>query len=195
MRKHFALLTILVMLILTTTGCIDLYFANEFLVPHEEKIEEFVWNEYNFNHSFQSNPPDQIVESFTEEFELVVKPKTQQMRIDISVDMRSAKEIEKIINDTLPGPIKEYLLELLEQVLEYADQRFVEFTIKLPDGTEVFHNRFNETTSVEIGPIYNPSKGIWIIEVDGAGIGGGVGSEFEYHDSFSIDAIIKELKE
>ena len=194
MRKYFALLTILVLLFLTTTGCIDLYLVNEFLVPHEVIEEEFVWQEYNFHYGFNSTPPAEILELYSEQFELEIKPKSQQMRIDIAVEMRSAEQFEEIINQT-PGPFKEFLLELLEQALEYADQRYIEVSILLPDGFVLYSNRFNETTSVEIGPILNPGKGTWIIEVDGAGIGGGAEFGYEYHDAFSIDTIVKELKE
>jgi hypothetical protein len=195
MRKYFALLTILVLLFLTTTGCIDLYLVNEFLVPRDDPPLEFVWQEYHYHYGFNSTPPAEILEVYNEQFELEIKPKTQQMRIDVTVDMRSAKEVEEIINDTLPeGDIKDAILEFLDQIFEYADQRYIEVTIKLPDGFEVYHNRFNQTAAVEIGPVLNPGEGTWIIEVDAAGIGGDVGG-YRYQDSFSIDAIVKELKE
>lgn len=193
MRKYLALATILVLLFLTTSGCLDIYLARDLLVPKEEVEVEYEWQDYIFDHNFSSSPNEPL-ELYSEEFEVPVKPRTDLMRIDISIEMRSGKEVWEIINDTFPGPIKEVILEWLEQILEYTDQRFIDITISLPNGEEIYSNKFNQTTTAEIGPINSPGDGNWIIEVDAAGVGYQSG-DLEYHDAFYIKVVLREIKE
>jgi hypothetical protein len=193
MRKYLALATILVLLFLSTTGCIDIYLARDLLVPREKEVVEYEWQDHIFDHNFTSSLNEPL-ELYSEEFEVPVKPRTDLMRFDISIEMRSGKEVWEIINDTFPGPIKEVVLEWLEQILEYTDQRYIEITISLPDGFELYKNTFNQTTTVEIGPITSPGEGNWIIEIDAAGVGY-VSGDLEYHDAFSIKVVLREIKE
>ena len=192
MRKYLALATILVLLFLSTTGCIDIYLARDLLVPREEEVVEYEWQDYIFDHNFSSSQNEPL-ELYSEEFEVPVKPKTDLMRLDISIEMRSIREVW----DAVPnGSIKEALQDLVEQILEYADQRYIEITVSLPDGFELYKNTFNQTTTVEIGPITSPGEGNWIIKVDGAGIGYKYQSgDLEYHDAFSIKVVLREIKE
>jgi hypothetical protein len=190
MRKYLALATILVLLFLSTTGCIDIYLARDLLVPREEEVVEYEWQDYNFDHNFSSSPNEPL-ELYSEEFEVPVKPRTDLMRIDISIEMRSIREVW----DAVPnGTLKDLLQDLVEQIFEYADQRYIEITISLPDGFELYKNTFNQTTTAEIGPITSPGEGNWIIEVDAAGVGYASG-DLEYHDAFAIKVVLREIKE
>jgi len=195
MRKLMAFLVVFLLIFITTAGCIDIHLLKDLLVPREEEKMEYHIIEYNFNHSFVSIPPDNILEIYNEEFKVPVKPLTQHMRIDIDIVMRSASEIWETINETWPGgDIPEWLEDLVKQLLELAGQRYIEITITLPDGFELYKNKFNDTENVELPLIYNPGEGNWTIEVEAAG--GGI--EFQglaYSDSFYITVVINEPKE
>jgi hypothetical protein len=192
MRRFFALIAVLILLFLTTAGCIDIYFADELFVPKEVVKPEYIWQNYNFNYNFTSAIPE-FIETYDENFEVDIKPESQQMRFDIFVNMRSAEEVWKIINDTVDIP--EELEELVQRAFEFLDQRYIEVTITLPDGFELYNRRFNETTTIQLDLISSPTEGIWNIHVEGAGVGSSEQLEFEYKDSFSTDVIVKELKE
>jgi hypothetical protein len=197
MKRLFALLAAFVFLFMFTSGCISIYLAKELLVPSDEKPVEYVFKSYHFADNFTSSPPPgEVIQLYDEEFEVEVKPETENMRIDISVFMRSADEIIEIINDSFPdGQFKDLLMEFLETALEFTDQRYIEVTVKFPDGDEFDKFRFNQTEHVEIPIISSPNVGTWIIEVKGAGIGIDEISGVEYHDSFSVNVIVKEIKE
>ncbi len=197
MKKIFSMVTVLILMIISTTGCLHIFLADEFLVPKIDKPIEYEFKSYHFADNFTSNFPVEVLQIYEEEFPINIKPETENMRIDISVFMRSADEVIEIINNTPgEGPVKELLMELLEQALELSDQRYIEIKVKLPDGYELYNGRFNQTNQVDVPLISSPMEGTWIVEVEGAGIGGGDGSlGFEYHDSFSIDVIVKEIKE
>lgn len=190
MKRHFALLAVLMLLFVATAGCIDIHLANDFLVPKKNEIIEFEWFNYNFHHSFNSTTT-QPLEIYDEEFELEVKPKTKHMRINLEVEMRSIKEVW----DSIPDEIKEYLEDLAERLFEYADQRYIEITISMPDGFVIYNERFNQSAVVELDLISSPMEGIWIIDVEASGVGYKyTEGDLEYHDSFSIDVVLNEIK-
>jgi hypothetical protein len=190
MKKHFTLVSVLLLLFLATAGCIDIHLANEFLVPHKEKEIIFEWFSYNFNHSFSSTP-NEPVEIYSEQFELEVKPQTKHMRINIETEMRSIKEIW----DSIPnGTIKDLLEDLIGRVFEFVDQRYIEITITMPDGFVIYEGRFNQSIDHEIPLISSPMEGIWLIDVEASGAGFEY-DEISYHDSVSIDVILNEIKE
>jgi hypothetical protein len=190
MRKYLALATILVLLFLTTSGCLDIYLVRDLLVPKEEVEIEYEWQDYIFDHNFSSSPNNPL-ETYSEDFEVPVKPRTDLMRIDISIEMRSIREVW----DAVPnGTIKDLLQDLVEQIFEYADQRYIKITISLPGGDPIYENTFNQTTTAEIGPINSPGEGNWVIEVDAAGVGY-LSGDLEYHDAFSIKVVLREIKE
>lgn len=195
MRKLMAFLVVFLLIFITTAGCIDIHLMKDLLVPREEEEMEYHIVEYNFNHSFVSIPPDNILEIYSEEFKVPVKPLTQHMRFDIDIVMRSASEIWETINDTWPGEIPEWLEDLVKQLLELAGQRYIEVTITLPDGFELYKNKFNDTENVELPLIYNPGEGNWTIAVDAAGGGIEFSPELAYNDSFYITVVINEPKE
>jgi hypothetical protein len=188
MKRHFTLLAVLMLLFLATAGCIDIHLANDLLVPKKEIEIEYEFFTYNFNHSFSSTPTDPA-EIYSEQFELEVKPQTKHMRIDIEVGMRSLKEIW----DSIPnGTLKDYLEEFVGRLFELADQRYVEITISKPEGDVIYDKRFNQSIADEIPLISGPMDGIWIIDVEAAGVGL---EDLDYNDHFSIDVVLNEIKE
>jgi len=188
MKRHFAFLAVIMLLFLATAGCIDIFLAEEYLVPKKVVPIKFEWFNYNYNYNFSStlNEP---VEIYSEQFELEVKPQTKAMRIDIEVGMRSIKEVWDEIPD---NAVKEALEDLMERLFEFADQRYIEITITMPSGDAIYDERFNQSVVHEIPLISSPMEGIWIIDVEAAGVGL---DELSYHDHFSIDVVLNEIKE
>ncbi len=187
MKRHFALLAVLMLLFLSTAGCIDIFLANEYLVPQKKKVIEFEWLNYNFNDSLSSTV-NEPVEIYSEQFELDVKPQTNAMRINIMVVMRSMEEVWKSVPN---GTLKDLLEDLMELLFEFTDQRYIEITISMPNGNDIYNERFDQSGVVELDLISSPMQGIWIIEVEGAGAGL---DELSYHDEFSIDIVLNEVK-
>lgn len=196
MRKQLAFLVVFLLIFLSTAGCIDIHFVKDLLVPREEEKIEYVITEYDFNDNFTSGlSPDDILEFYSKEFNVSVKPLTKHMRFNIDVVMRSADTVWKTINDSLPeGELKDLLSQIAEQLLKLADQRYVEVTITSPEGVEWFNYKFNGTENIELPLVYSPSEGDWLIFVEGAGAGFEY-SEFAYHDSFSIHVVVNEPKD
>ena len=99
----------------------------------------------------------------------------------------------KEVWDEIPdNAIKEALEELMERLFEFADQRYIEITITMSDTNVIYNERFNQSAVIELDLISSPMQGIWIIEVESAGAGL---DELSYHDHFSIDVVLNEIKE
>lgn len=191
MKKLFALVAAVLLLFLTSAGCINLDLANEYLVPKKEKKVVFQWSTYNYYHSFNSSTTMPL-EIYEEQFELEVKPQTKHMRINIEIVMRTIQEVW----ESLPEEVKDILEELAERIFEFADQRYIEITIDMPNSNTVYNERFNQSASIELDLISSPMEGIWIIGVQASGAGYTyTQGDLEYHDSFSINAILNEVKE
>jgi hypothetical protein len=190
MKKLFALVAVLLLMFLTTAGCINLDLANEFLVPKKDEVVVFQWSTYNFNDSFESSTTAPL-EIYDEEFEVEVKPQTKAMRINIAIVMRTIQEIW----ESLPEELKDILEEWAERLFEFTDQRYIEITIKMPNGNEIYNERFNQSTNLELDLISTPMEGIWIVRVEANGAGYRyTEGDLEYHDSFSINVILHEVK-
>lgn len=196
MRKQFSFLVIFLLIFVSSAGCIHIYKFEDLFVPQKEEEIEYWHVEYNFNHTFWSTPNNPI-EVYTEEFDIPIKPQTDNMRFDFDVIMQSGSELWETINETIPWNISDELEDLIEQVLELASQRYIEITIKSPEGEEWFNYKFNDTKKIQFPeqtPLVGPGEGNWVIEVDAAGAGLGTG-ELGYQDSFSIVVVIREPKE
>lgn len=201
MRKYIALLTAVLLLSTSMAGCIDIHKFKDWFVPTEEEVIEYTTNRYNlmtkiFNTTLIPFDPDNILESYSEEFDVEIIPMTDSILFDIDVQMESGEEVWEIINESWPGgdPPDE-LKEFVEQLLEAASQRYIEVTITSPEGVEWYYARFNDTESVDTDRIQSPSEGEWKVYVDGIGVGPDLtdfGIELAYHDSISIDVTIRE---
>jgi hypothetical protein len=195
MRKQLAFLVVFLLIFLSTAGCIDIHFVKDLLVPREEEKIEYWIKEYNFGHSFNSTQNDPI-EIYNNVSTVPVKPLTEHMRFDIDVVMRSAEEIWETINES-GLPIPQEFKDWVEQILELVGQRYIEVTIKSPDGVEWFNYKFNDTEKIEFPPetpLPGPGEGDWTIEVEGAG-GGIEVFGFAYYDKFSIHVVLNEPKD
>ena len=192
MKKIAALLLFFLVILVSTAGCIDIYFVRDLLVPSEEEEIHFGIIEYNFNHNFTSVPPDNILEVYSEEFTVPVKPLAKHMRFDIEVVMTSAEDVWEPLKEILNGtPFGEYI----EELIKMAAQRYIEVTIKSPDGEEWFNYKFNDTETVEFPPetpLFLPGDGDWVIEVEGTGGGYKISEDLEYHDTFSAKVVVNE---
>ena len=196
MRKQIAFLVIFLLIFVSSAGCIHIYKFEDLFVPQKEEEIEYQYVDYHFNHTFWSTSNNPI-EVYSEEFTIPVKPQTENMRFDIDIIMQSGKELWETINETWPGDIPDWLQDIIEQFLEVAQQRYIEITIKSPEGEEWFNYKFNDSKNMQFPaetPLVGPGEGNWIIEVDAAG--GGLGTqELGYQDSFSIVVVIREPKE
>jgi hypothetical protein len=194
MRKHMAFLMIFLLIFISTAGCIDIHFVKDLLVPHEEEKIEYWVKEYNFGHSFNSTQNDPI-EIYNDVFIVPVKPLTKHMRFDIDVVMTSADEVWEPINNSLPN--ESAIKEIVEQLIRLLSQRYIDVTIKSPDGIEWFNYRFTDTETIEFPPetpLTSPGEGNWTIEVEGAGVGKEIFG-LAYYDKLSIQVVINEPKD
>lgn len=204
MRKSIALLAAIILVFTSTAGCIDINFFKDMMVPREDEVIDYTTTRYNlmtkiFNTTFLSLDPDEILQSYNEEFDVEIKPLTESILFDIDVQMESGEEVWEIINDSWPGgDPPEQLKEFVEDFLEMASQRYIEVTITSPDEVEWFYARFNDTESLDTDRIQSPGEGEWKVYVEGVGIGpdlSGYGIQLAYHDSISIDVTIREPME
>ena len=201
MRKYIALFVVVLLIFTTMAGCIDIHLFKDLLVPKDEKVIDYTTNHYNvmtksFNSTVFPFDPDNLIESYNEEFEVPIIPLTESVLFDIDVQMESGEEIWEIINDSWPlGDPPEQLKEIVEQLLLLASQRYIEVSITSPEGVEWFYARFNDTEKLDTDRIQSPGEGDWIVHVEGAGIGvdlNDLSIKFAYHDSVSIDVTIRE---
>ncbi len=201
MRKYIALFVVVLLIFTTMAGCIDIHLFKDLLVPKDEKVIDYTTNHYNvmtksFNSTVFPFDPDNLIESYNEEFEVPIIPLTESVLFDIDVQMESGEEIWEIINDSWPlGDPPEQLKEIVEQLLLVASQRYIEVTITSPEGVEWFYARFNDTEGLDTDRIQSPGEGDWIVHVEGAGIGvdlNDLSIKFAYHDSVTVDVTILE---
>jgi hypothetical protein len=200
MKKPLALLMVILMLFVSTAGCIDIHLLKDLLVPRqdeEQKFEEVEYTvlRYNFTSNILGLDPAAFIEHYEGNETVPIIEGTERMRFDITVNMRSAKDIwdqiNDTINDTFPG-VGENLAPYVEAILLLLGQRYVEITILKPDGTEWYHNTTRVSMDAEVF-IQGPEEGDWMVEVEGDGIGIRSSSIDEsYIDSFLIDVLIRQ---
>jgi hypothetical protein len=192
MRKPTALFMLFLVILISTAGCIDIYLVRDLLVPSEEDEIKYNIIEYNFNHNFTSVPPENILEIYNEEFIIPVKSLAKHMRFDFDVVMTSAEEAWEPLREILPnGTLK----DMVEELIKMTAQRYVEVTIKSPDGEEWFNYKFNDTETIGFPPetpLFLPGEGEWVIEVEGTGGGYEFSSDLVYHDTFSAKVVVNE---
>ncbi len=183
MKKKAIIVTILLSaLTLTTCGCIDVHFAKDLLAPdRDEEIEYGKLVKLDWNYTFSIDLLDLQTDKIDEELYVNVKELTKEISFEIEVEMLTAEEI---INETNPGgPFSEYL----DEIIAMLGQRYVEITIKNPNGTEWFYAWYNESKEEEPILVRGPAPGIWLVKVVGEGIGITLGS-IEFEDKVSVKA-------
>lgn len=200
MKKYVAIILIMVMLFVSTAGCIDIHYLKDLFVPHKEEEQKFEEIEYTvLSYNFTSNifglDPTAFIEHYEDNKTVPILEGTERMRFDILVNMRSAEDvwnqINDTINDTFPG-IGDNIAPYIETLLLLLGQRYVEITILKPDGTEWYHNTTRVSMDAEVF-IQGPEEGNWMVEVVGDGMGIRSSSIDEsYWDSFIIDVLIRQ---
>ncbi len=206
MKKILALLSLFLLLFTSSAGCIDIYLFNEWLVPHEE--EEIDYKDVEVivaNYTFDSNLNllslnlDDILDHHRENATVSIVEGTAGLRFNIQVQMRSAEDVWKDINDTLNGTnstIFNLLAPYIEGVILYLSQRYVEITISKPDGTVWYDNRTRVSMETEVR-LAKADPGEWSVVVEGDGIGFDFSSileDLKLEDSFLITAVIRQPK-
>lgn len=206
MKKILALLSLFLLLFTSSAGCIDIYLFNEWLVPHEE--EEIDYRDVEVivaNYTFDSNLNllslnlDDILDHHRENATVSIVEGTAGLRFNIQVQMRSAEDVWKDINDTLNGTnstIFNLLAPYIEGVILYLSQRYVEITISKPDGTVWYDNRTRVSMETEVR-LAKADPGEWSVVVEGDGIGFDFSSileDLKLEDSFLITAVIRQPK-
>lgn len=183
MKKIAIIVTILLLgLTSATCGCIDVHFAKDLLVPQkDEEIEYGKIVKLDWNHTF-STPISSLTpetDKINEELYVEVEELTREISFEIEVEMLTAEEI---INETDPGgPFRDYV----EQIIALFGQRYIEITIKNPNGTEWFYAKYNESKEEVPILVRGPAPGIWLINVLGEGVGF---ASIEFEDKVSVKA-------
>ena len=207
MKKLIALLSLFVLLFTSSAGCIDIYLFNEWLVPQEDKEIEYKDVEVIVaNYTFDSNLDiptlnfDEIIDSHRENATVPIVEGTAGLRFNIYVQMRSAEDVWKDINDTLNGTINSTIYDIVapyaEAIILYLGQRYVDITISKPDGTVWYDNRTKVSMEAEVR-LAKADPGDWSVVVQGDGIGFDFSSileDLKLEDSFIITAVIRQPK-
>lgn len=74
--------------------------------------------------------------------------------------------------------------------------RYINITIKMPDGRTLYQHRFNESEVVTLETIKTPTDGNLEISVDAEGVGFSIDLpiyQFSYHDGYSIRIMLEEV--
>jgi hypothetical protein len=201
MKKIITLLVLFLLIFTSTAGCIDIYFIRDNLVPKDDdKVEyediEYVVASHNFTSQILPPDPNKFIGHYEENFTIVVPEGTEAIKFDIDVIMRSAKDIWSDVNDTINRSVIDQLTPYVEMILLFFGQRYLEITLRKPDGTEWYHNTTREGMDVDFR-IPSPQDGNWQLDIvgDGMGIEPALIQGFELEDSFIIKVLIKQPKE
>ncbi|UCE38015.1 MAG: hypothetical protein JSW00_01885 [Thermoplasmata archaeon] len=205
MKKVMALISLLILVFLSTSGCIDIYLLRDWLVPDRDTgikmmEEEIIVANYTFesNVNFLSFNFDDIIDHHEENASVTIKEGAEGLLFEIEVNMRSFEEIWEQINDTIGNytDLGENVADAIETLIEYFSQRYLEITISKPDGTQWYQNytRQSMEDSIRIG---TPETGGWMVDVVGDGVGidaSNIVQGLKIVDSFMITAVIRRPK-
>lgn len=174
MIRKLILIIFLVLLLISSSGCINIYWIKDLFGVKEKKPVMVEKRVASLNHSFE------LAEILLEDsctFE--IKNGTEWLDFDIDIVMIP-------LNITLPPglPIPPWIIENISKI-----KRHVNITIILPDATVFWQNEYNVSQS-ERFRIDNPIEGRWRVEV----VASGVGYEGVYQDSYSIIVRVRELE-
>ncbi len=176
-------LVVLIALTTTTSGCIDIFAAREYLIPEKDTSVEYRQIEkVALQHHYTSQLSLlQPLEEYQTQHEINIVDNTKLLELDI--------ELEMIRGDQLPEEVKEALEQLkdlipqLGNASEYLDslKRHVWVTLSKPDGSLWKELRFNSSAK-HIERIFSPQTGVWTMTIESKGFG----SEDIYQDVLEV---------
>jgi len=173
-RKKSSIGIILILMsILSSTGCIDTDLMDAVLPHYEKELPDFVITEkisisYQFNTSIPGTPSQLRMEINDREFRIL--DDTPWMKIEISVNLDK--------NDLL-----QELMKILG--INQSLTRHVNITIIDPKSRIWYVRDFFDTETLEPEMVYSPQPGIWTMDVEAKGIGGEI-EGFQLYDGFKI---------
>ncbi len=166
------------MLVIGSSGCIDVELAKELLIQKEEARLVYVNRIYTYSYSFTSVVTEPTTLEFSEVFDIVIKNDTRYLDTIVSVSIPN-----------LPDVGSEWQ-EILEN---YTIERFVIVEIFNPLGDKVNSVEINTTTvhPLQLERIPEPMTGPWRLKINAQGIGI---TAIDLHDSFSVKITAREPK-
>jgi|GEM_PF-1534623 hypothetical protein len=172
-KKSSAGIILIILFILSSTGCIDMGLMDAVLPHNEKELPDYVITEkisisYQFNTSIPGTPSQLRKEFNDREFRILED--TPWMKIEITVNLDK--------NDLL-----QELLKLLGTNLSLT--RHVKIVITDPKSRVWYVRDFFDTETMEPEMVYLPEPGIWTLDVEAKGVGGEV-EGFQLYDSFVI---------
>ena len=166
------LLAPLVVALVMSTGCIDIFSARDAVAPEEDEELSFAKvTKVSVTHQFETTPAIRSTREDDRE-NVYIKEQTQWVQFEIDAQFE--------------------VVELLPELTELVEDRprYLDVTIWNADARVIFTARYNKTVHNEVLVFNNPGAGLWQVEYDARGIGhewlvlGGR----SYYDTFSIRA-------
>ena len=163
-----ATISIIIILVLLTSGCIHIDLGNPFHEPKPKITEYKIVTKEGFpiKHVFNFAEDPDFMHSQTKPF--YVYKGTEWVNISIIIVINTYM----VINNT---PINLSFLE-----------RYVKITIKNPEGKVDYQKRFVESVE-QLRPVDKPETGTWIVEVEAKGIG-----DDETYDYYEVNVVAYE---
>lgn len=178
--RTFIAISILLAIMVGSTGCIDMEFMDFVLPRHEETVVVYepvnkIDISYYFdNLTFPGTPSQTRKEINDREFRILED--TEWMKIEISVSLDKNELFQELI-------------ELLG--INTTLTRHVKITFTDPKNRVWQHREFYETETTEPEVVYSPEPGLWTLDVYAKGIGGEI-EGFQLHDGFEIRVFAME---
>lgn len=172
-KKGVLEIILILILILSSTGCIDTELMDAVLPHYEKEVPDHVITEkisisYRFNTSIPGTT-SQLRKDFKDQ-EFRILDGTPWMKIEITVNLDK--------NDLL-----QELLEILG--INQSLTRHVNIVIHDPGSRPWYSRDFFDTENPEPEMVFSPQPGIWTLDVEAKGIGGEI-EGFQLYDGFEI---------
>jgi hypothetical protein len=131
----------------------------------------------------------------------VINATLQQMMvlfpfINISINISALQNVVQNVQINQTQLIENITVTTSKEINNIS--RYVNITIKMPDGEIWYQHKFNESEIVNLDPIKTPMCGNWEISVDARGVGFSIDLstyKFSYHDGYSIRIMLEEPAE
>jgi len=161
--KKYLIIILLITLVLSSAGCIDVGLGKEMLGGRVEKEKYKTVEKAEMSYAFETVPPNSENTKYSDTMSFSIKTETSWMHINVEYDQS--------------GWIPVF----------YRVTRHLTVTVFSPDGKE-YKNKTYADTDEDVIIIEQPVSGIWEVEVESEGIG-----HPDYgQDSFTVTVFAKE---
>ena len=163
MKKHLVII-LLIALVLSSTGCIDVYLGKEMLGGRVEKEKYKTVEKAEMSYAFETVPPDSENTKYSDSSDFSIKTETSWMHINVEYDQSGWSPVL------------------------YSVTRHLTVTVFSTDGKECKNKTYTDTDE-DVIVIEQPVSGTWKVEVESEG----VGESGHGQDSFTVTVFAKEL--